>query len=81
MKIKFFGLMLLAVVMVFALASCGGAPATTTTQPAGNTYTITFEGADVAAITVAENTAATAPAAEPTSIEEVAAQAEEAQAE
>lgn len=63
MKIKFFGLMLLAVVMVFALASCGGGATTTTTQPAGNTYTITFEGADVAAITVAENTAATAPAA------------------
>lgn len=63
MKIKFFGLMLLAVVMVFALASCNGGGATTTTQPAGNTYTITFEGANVAAITVAENTAATAPAA------------------
>lgn len=62
MKIKFFGLMLLAVVMVFALASCNGGGATTT-QPAGNTYTITFEGANVAAITVAENTAATAPAA------------------
>ena len=63
MKIKFFGLMLLAVVMVFALASCNGGGATTTTQAAGGNYTITFEGADVAAITVAENTAATAPAA------------------
>ena len=60
MKIKFLGLMLLAVVMVFAIVSCGPTP--TPTEPAGNDYTITFEGADVAAITVAENTAATKPA-------------------
>ena len=69
MKLKLFGLMLLAAVMAFALVSCGGGatPTTTTEAPAGNTFTITFEGAEVPAITVAEATAATAPT-EPTKV-------------
>ena len=57
MKIKIFGLMLLAVVMVFALASCGGGGGGNTTQ-----YTITFDSG-VEAITVDEGAVATAPAA------------------
>ena len=61
MKIKFFGLMLLAVVMVFALASCGGG--TTPTQPAGgDNYTVSFDVAGIAPITVPANTTATKPA-------------------